>query len=39
VHYADFRQVADEEVIAALARVGGGANPAPQADAGASGTA
>jgi putative phosphoribosyl transferase len=38
VHYADFRQVADEEVIAALARVDR-ATPAPQGDAGASRTA
>lgn len=38
VHYADFRQVADEEVIAALARVAR-ATPAPQGDAGASRTA
>jgi putative phosphoribosyl transferase len=38
VHYADFRQVADEEVIAALARVEH-ATPAPRGDAGASRTA
>lgn len=38
VHYADFRQVGDAEVIAALARVDH-ATPAPQWVAGASGTA
>jgi putative phosphoribosyl transferase len=38
VHYADFRQVGDEEVIAALARVDR-ASPAPQWVAGTPGTA